>query len=237
MGGFVQWLAGRWQEASEAFNQKVSEYRAALLRNSVHARTPDILANLQAGFELYLDFSVWCEALNATERDHFASRCWEAIREVAAAQVKHHAATEPTARFLALLRASLTSGAAHLAERAGAKPPRFAASCGWRADDSGRWTPLGDCMGWVDRDHLYLEPTAAYRAAQKMARDTDEALPISEQTLRRRLRDRGLLASVDQRRETLTIRRNISGSSKDVLHLCRTTLLAEDPEEEDDVGG
>jgi hypothetical protein len=70
-----------------------------------------------------------------------------------------------------------------------------------------------------------------------MARDTDEALSISEQTLRRRLRDRGLLASVDQTRETLTIRRSIGGSSKDVLHLRRTTLLAEDPEEEDEGDG
>jgi hypothetical protein len=132
---------------------------------------------------------------------------------------------------------SLTSGAAHLAERTGGKPQHSASSSGWRDDGSGYWKPLGDCIGCVEADDLYLEPTAAYRIAQKMARDTDEALTISEQTLKRRLRDKGLLASVDRKRQTLTIRRTIDGTSKEVLHLWRTTLLAEDLEEEDEVGG
>jgi hypothetical protein len=235
MGGFVQWLAGRYTEAREGFDQKVSEYRTTSLRNSVHARTPDIVASLQAGFELYLEFSVSCGALTTAERERFVNRCWHGIGEAAAAQAKHHAATEPTARFLTLLRASLTSGAAHLAERTGGKPHTSAISCGWRDDGSGCSRPLGDCIGWVDGEHLYLEPTAAYRVAQKMARDTEEALAISEQMLRKRLREKGFLASVEQKRETLTIRRSIGGTSQDVLHLWRTTLLAEDPEEEDEV--
>jgi hypothetical protein len=112
-----------------------------------------------------------------------------------------------------------------------------AASCGWREDESGYWRPLGDCIGWVEADHLFLEPTAAYRVAQRMARDTDEALAISEQTLKRRLRDKGLLASVDQKHETLAIRRSIGGTTTDVLHLWRATLLPAHPEEEDEVAG
>jgi Domain of unknown function (DUF3854) len=232
MGGFVQWLAGRHKEAREAFDHKVFEYRTTSLCNFVHARTPDIVANLQAGFELYLEFSVSCGALNTVERDRFVNRCWDAMREAAAAQAKHHAATEPTARFLTLVRASLTSGAAHLQERTGGKPRSSPASCGWRDDDFGSSRPLGDCIGWLDGDQLYLEPTAAYRVAQKMARDTEEPLAISEQVLRKRLCDRNLLASVEKKRGTLTVRRSIGGTSKDVLHLWRTALLAEDPEEE-----
>jgi hypothetical protein len=237
MGGFVQWLASHYEEARKAFDQKVYHYRTTSLRTFVHARTPDIVANLQAALELYLEFGVSCGALSSAERDCFVYECREAMGEAAAAQAKHHAASEPTARFLSLLRASLTSGTAHLAERSGGKPGRSAASCGWRDDDSGHWRPLGDCIGWVEEDHLYLEPTAAYRVAQKMARDTGEPLAISDQTLKKRLRDKGLLASVDKKRETITIRRSIGGTSPDVLHLWRTTLLAEEPEEEDEVGG
>jgi hypothetical protein len=236
MGGYVQWLASHYEEAREAFNQKLSNYRTTSLRNAVHARTPDIVASLQAGFELFLDFSFWCGALNTTERDRIASRCWEALGEAGAAQAKHHAASEPTARFITLLRASLISGAAHLAERSGGKPDRSAASCGWRDDGSACMRPLGDCIGWVDGDDLYLELTAAYRVAQKMARDTGEPLAVSEQTLKKRLREKGLLASVDRTRGTLTIRRMIGGTTTDVLHLFRTTLLPEGPEEEDEVG-
>jgi hypothetical protein len=60
------------------------------------------------------------------------------------------------------------------------------------------------------------------RAARRMHRmggeHAGDALAISEQVLKKRLHERGLLASVDGKRETLTVRRSITGSSKQVLH-------------------
>jgi hypothetical protein len=229
MGGFVQWFAGRYEETRSAFDPKVSEYRATALGNVAHARTPEIVSNLQAAFEVYLDFAVACGATGGAERDRLAIRCWDALREAAAAQAKHQAATEPTSRFLALLRSLLTSGRAHLEARGGGEPDRGHASCGWRRDSSGKWAPLGDCIGWVDDDDLYLEPAAAYRVVQVAGRDVGEALAVTEQTLKTRLREKGLLSSVDDKRETLTVRRSICGSTKDVLHLLRTTILPEVP--------
>lgn len=237
MSGFVQWLAGRYEEARAAFNQKVSEHRATALRNSAHARTPEIVANLQAGFELYLEFSAASGCVDAAERNRLKDRCWEALRDSAAAQTKHQAATEPTARFLALLSSVLTAGRAHLQERSGGKPGRSPGSCGWRCDNSGNWVPLGDCIGWVDHDDVYLEPTAAYRVAQLVGRDLGELLTVSEQTLKKRLHEKGLLASVDLKRETLAVRRTIGGSSKEVLHLFRNTLLPEGHDQEDGESG
>src|ERR1017187_1713997 len=113
MGGFVRWLAGRYEEARAAFDRIVAECRAAALRNSAHARTPDIVANLQAGFEMYLEFSAESGAVDGSERDRLSNQCWEALRAAAAAQAKHQAATEPTSRFLESLRACLSSGRAH----------------------------------------------------------------------------------------------------------------------------
>lgn len=234
MGGFVKWLAAHYEDARSRFAQKVADYRARALRNPAHARTPDIVANLQAGFELYLDFSAVSGAIDATERDRLAYRCWEALSEAAAAQTKHHAATDPTARFLDLLRSVLTSGRAHLVARNGGEPDREPGSCGWRRDNSGKWAPLGDCIGWVEGDDLYLEPTASYRVAQVAGRDVGEVLAVSPQTLKKRLHEKNLLASVDRARKTLTIRRTLGGSSKDVLHFLRSTLLPESPTEEDD---
>jgi len=237
MGGFVQWLAGRYEEAQSVFHQNITKYRAQALTSLEHARTPDIVANLQAGFESYLDFGVASGALDTAERDRLGSVCWEALRDAAAAQAKHQAATEPTARFLDLLRSSLTSGRAHLQARNGTEPDRNPQSSGWRRDNSGKWAPFGECIGWVEDDDLYLEPTTAYRVAQISARDVGEVLVISEQTLRKRLRERDLLASVEQNRETLTVRRNISGTSKNVLHFrCSTVLPEAQVEQVDDVG-
>jgi hypothetical protein len=226
MGGFVRWMAGHHDETGAAFQLRVSECRTLALRNAAHARTPDIVANLQAAFELFLDFSVESGAIDETQRDRLANRCWDALREASAGQAKHQTATEPTARFLALLRSLLTSGRAHLEARSGGAPDR-SASCGWRRDGSNNCLPLGDCVGWVDEDEIYLEPSTAYRLVRVAARDSGEDLAISEQTLKKRLHERGLLASIDGKRETLTVRRSITGSSKPVLHFRRSALLPE----------
>jgi hypothetical protein len=144
---------------------------------------------------------------------------------------------EPTARFLNLLQSGLSSGHAHLVDRSGGSPETSARCCGWRQNNSGHWLPLGDCIGWLDRDDIYLDPAAAFRTIQTAARDSGDAFGISEHTLRKRLRDRGLLASVDARRQTLTIRRSVCGSSKDVLHFRRNAILPSEPADAlEDVG-
>jgi hypothetical protein len=226
MGGFVQWLADRYSERLASFQQKTCEYRVRARQNAAHARTPEIVANLQTGFELFLEFSLACGAVDAAERDCLAARCWEALNDAADAQAKHQAATEPTARFLALLRSALVSGHAHLDARSGGEPERGPESCGWRGN-SGARSARGDCIGWVDDDNVYLDPTAAYRVAQLVGRDVGEVLPVSESTLRKRIHEKGLLASIDEARQTLTVRRTVGGSSKGVLHLLRITLLPE----------
>jgi hypothetical protein len=230
MAGFLQWLAGRYDQVRTGFSAKVSQYRTTA-SFTAHARTPEIAANLQASFELYLEFGVASGAIDVGEADRLADRCWDALCEAAAAQAKHQGETEPTARFLSLLRSVLSSGRAHLEARGGGEPDRVSGSCGWRRDNSGTWLPLGDCIGWLHDDDLYLEPTAAFRAAQMAARDSGEAFAISEHTLKRRLRDKDLLASADAKRQTLTVRRVVCGSSKDVLHFLRSTVLPEAPEE------
>lgn len=229
MGGFVQSLAGAYEEVRGTFDRKVSEHRATALHDTAHARTPEIVANLHAAFELYLDFAVASGAIDVAQRDRLADRCWDALYEAAEAQAKHQAATEPTARFLTLLRSAVVSGRAHLDARNGGKPDRAPVCCGWRLDNSGNWMPFGDCIGWVDDDHLYLEPASAYRVAQVASREMGEVLTISEQTLKKRLHEKGLLASIEESRGTLTIRRSIAGSSKQVLHFLRSTVLPEVP--------
>jgi hypothetical protein len=48
--------------------------------------------------------------------------------------------------------------------------------------------------------------------------------------LKKRLSEKGWLASREHKRGTLTIRRTIAGSAKDVLHLRRRSLLPEEPD-------
>ena len=86
---------------------------------------------------------------------------------------------------------------------------------------------MGDRIGWVDDDNVYLEPIAAFRVVQTAGRDTGEILSVSESILRKRLHEKHLFASVDEKRGTLTVRRTIGGSSKAVLLFMRATILPE----------
>ena len=72
----------------------------------------------------------------------------------------------------------------------------------------------GKRIGWVDGPDLYLEPEASYAAAQELARDKGDGLPVSARTLRKRLHEPGLLAAAgDGGRETLTVRRTLAGQA------------------------
>jgi hypothetical protein len=90
---------------------------------------------------------------------------------------------------------------------------------------------MGERIGWVTSQNIYLEPTAAYRVAQSAATAAGASFPVTDQTLRKRLHEKGLLASTDTTRKTLTIRKTLEGSSKSVLHFSRAIIL---PESSDD---
>ena len=229
-GAFVRWIARRYDDIRAALDVRVTELRLKAVRDTAHARTPEIVANLQAAFEIYLQFSEVCGAIDGREREQLTDRCCGGIRKAAAAQAKHQAATEPTERYLDVLRGCLSSGRVHLAARDGAVPKESPESCGWRRDTHGDWSRCGECIGWIDGGHIYLESTVAY-GSQIAGRDSGEVLAVSEQTLKKRLRDKNLLASTDTKRETLTVRKTIAGSKKEVLHLSRATLLFEEPDD------
>ena len=93
----------------------------------------------------------------------------------------------------------------------------------------------GNCIGWTDADNLYLEPMAAYAAAQEFARSTGEPLAVSEISLNKRLHEKHLLATVDKNRDTLTVRRTIQRANRKVLHMKVSVLLGDVGFRPDDV--
>jgi len=67
-----------------------------------------------------------------------------------------------------------------------------------------------------------LETAVSYRVAQALS--GTERLTLSQQTLHHRLRESGLLLSVDGGRQMVQVRRTIDGSPRQVLHLKATDL-------------
>jgi hypothetical protein len=230
LAGYVRWLAPQYG----ALADRLPGERAALrdrARTEGHARTPGIVADLALGLRLFLDFALAAGALIPAERDTLAERGWRALGEAGAAQAAHDRAVEPTALFLRLLSAALASGRAHVAGPDGGRPENSGA-WGWRQVEfrfrdgfEERWEPQGRRAGWIDGPDLYLEPEASYAAAQELARDQGDALPVSPRTLWGRLKERKLLASWDEARQRNTIRRTLEGvKDREVLHLCADAL-------------
>ena len=77
-------------------------------------------------------------------------------------------------------------------------------------------------IGWISDRDVFLEPTVSYQVAQQVA--GGECLVVSEQTLRHRLRARGLLASIDIGRQMLLVRRMVEGCQRQLLHLRSSDL-------------
>lgn len=235
LSGFVRWLAPTYARTLAELPARIAERRAALLTEAPHRRTPEIAANLELGLLAFLSFA---EAKGALTRSEAVSRwqsCRAAILGAAEDQAQHQETGDPAGQFLELLRGALVSGAAHLAAVDGNAPP-LPLAWGWRAVEitsagysHADWRPLGARIGWVDDADVYLEPSSAYAAAQKLAREQGEAVAVTPRTLWRRMEERGLLVSRDRDRQKMTTRRTLGGKRYDVLHLTTESLVAGEP--------
>ena len=235
MGGYIRWQAARYEEIQTGLKAQISQLREKAYRSGQHRRTPDIVANLAVGFRYFLDFAQDAGAVDQSLAEELWQRCWDALGEAAAAQGDHQADSEPVGRFFELLISALSSGRAHLAGPGGGSPDQPKA-WGWREEESGTgsfgrngFQPRGERIGWLDGGEIYLDPDAAYAAAQKLTRDEGDNLPVTLPTPKRRLKEQGLLASLEHSsgKERLVVRRTLEGRRRQVLHLKPETLSME----------
>jgi hypothetical protein len=224
LAGFLRWNAARYETTQREFQALVPELRQRAAASGEHRRTPDIVANLMAGMGLFLAFARGAGAVSDAERDELLDRSWRALGEAARAQAGHQAPAEPARRFLELLRGAIASGRAHLAGPTGDRPEVAEEAWGWRRDSYGTWEPKGERVGWLDGDDCYLEPDAAYAVVQRLGQEVGDRLPLTPQTLRRRLKEAGALASSETKRRMLTVRRTLEGQRREVLHLRKETV-------------
>jgi hypothetical protein len=77
-------------------------------------------------------------------------------------------------------------------------------------------------IGWTDGENVFLEPDVVYAEVQRLAVEQGESLPVTPQTLRRRLKEKGLLATTDTARRKLTVRKMFQGDRREVLPVAWT---------------
>ncbi|MCC6176046.1 MAG: DUF3854 domain-containing protein [Chloroflexi bacterium] len=235
LSGFVQWLAPRFATIQAELPERLAALRQRAHRG-VHRRTPEIVANLQLGFTLFLDYALAATAISADLRAELEETAWKALGDAARAQAAHQDAADPVTRYLDLLAAAVIAGTAHLADLTSGEEPEGAEALGWRHRSLGvgdyareEWQSQGALVGWVKGPHLYLHPENAYNAVQRHACAAGEPFSTSEAMLRNLLTDRGLLCTREAGAENrATIRVHVgSGVARRrvrVLHLALSSL-------------
>jgi hypothetical protein len=224
MAGYLRWIAPQYEEVlSHSLQAQMLDLRQAATRSRVHKRTPEIVANLAIGLRSFLAFAQEVGAMSAEEAADLWRQGWKALGESASAHSAHQAAAHPADLFVRLLRAAIASGRGHLAGPDGGEPEAPKA-WGWR-EERGERHPLGSLVGWVAGADVYLEPDAAYAAAQSLGQATGDGIPVQPRTLHKRLHEKGLLASVDETRKTCPVRKTLAGARRTVLHLRASSLL------------
>ncbi|MDK1021840.1 MAG: hypothetical protein QGD90_09425 [Candidatus Hydrogenedentes bacterium] len=235
MAGYIQWLAPRIETLKKHTPENLKGFRARARENQVsHDRTPDIVASLALGWDTFLQFAHHAEAITDEEQAAYSDQCWQTLLEVAEAQAGYQADEEPAARFLALLSSVVATGQAHLVDAGSGEKPDSPESWGWRKRtftsggfEQEEWQPKGNRIGWVDASDVYLDPDASFAAVQRLASQQGSSLAITQQTLWKRLAEKGKLASQESRggKSRNKVRKMIGGHRRTVIHFFTDTLL------------
>jgi hypothetical protein len=202
MAGFVKWLADGYREARDTLKDEVASLRERYKSQENHGRTGGILGDLHYGLRLFLMFARDSQAITRAESGEYGKRFSQALLALGSQQAQHQLAEEPAGHFLRLIRAALSSGRAHVADANVCSFPQNQVAWGWR-ERGGQWLGQGACVGWHEGTEILLDPESAYATAQVLAREQNDSLGITPQTLGKRLHERGYLIAVEERRSTV----------------------------------
>jgi hypothetical protein len=230
MSGFVRWLAPRYAEVRARLKDEHAELRSRAT-TAAHARTPSMVADITLGLRYMLRYAMEVGAVTKEEHDEHADLGTRGIADAASRQRAALHDANPVDKFLALLASAIASGRAHIADRQGGEPGR-ARTWGWAERTMGvgnnqrtEWIPGGRCVGWLAGTDLFLEPEAAYAEVQRLAGEQGESFTVTSRALFKRLDERGLLVTKDVERERLTVRKQVQGATRPVLHLRVESVL------------
>lgn len=224
MSAFLAWLAPQIDTLKdsgavrELFNKKRNYYIRELRGSGVHAQTYGALADVYIGFVMFMRFAVDTGAINKTRANELTDICDKVLITIGSHQGSFIRSEDPATQFISLISAILSSGRGHLCDVTTNEAPVIdhnPRTLGWDFIQS-VWVHRGPCIGWIDNKMIYLEPTAAYAEAQKLARDQGAGIPFTEATLYKRLNEQGLVYA-DADGKHIAKKKKINGKYKRTL--------------------
>jgi hypothetical protein len=231
MTGYIQWLAPRLDKLKSELHRRHRELRTLASNSAIHKRTPDIVASLGAGLEVFLQFAVENGVVSQTEGHELFQRCWNALGRLAEKQVLYQVSEDPVKRFIELIQASFVIGRAHLADSKTQDAPADAKRWGWRVNRFGDLTAQGDRIGWLNNDEIWLQPDAVFSTIQRIASSQHSSISVSKETLWKRLAHQGIIQVSEGEQKNL-VKRSVAGGRPRVLIVKNKEILFGAPENE-----
>lgn len=234
MAAFIRWVAPRLASIREGLGSRVETLRQKFRHDGQHRRFPGLAADLYVGLDTFLQFAMDAGHVTEGRADDIQLTMFEALNAAVSAQDREQRASHPGRRFIELLSSALSSGGAHVSDAHGDAPPCTPEGWGWRRRHSvplhsghavDAYTPSGTHVGWLRDDSLYLDKEAALKAVQAIGHATGAPIGLTANTLSKRLKDEGLLASTDPDGTHIPVQRNLGGSKRRVLHLQAADVL------------
>ncbi len=232
MAAYLKWLAPQYEQIRPRLRTEIADLRERASRTDQHRRTPEMVAAFYLAMWYFLEFATESGAIDADEKARLLDLTWRTLLSGAAIQQEHQKDADPVQVFLRILPSALGSGAAHIAAPDG-NPPENPGAWGWRERASGSgqaaaitWQPEGVRIGWLEGENLYLDPEAAYRTVNESLRVSGGMLPVTPRTLSKRLDEQGKIRSREAHR--FTVRRQLEGQRRTVLHLSVQTVFPTD---------
>lgn len=219
MAGYLAMLSGEMEELKERLPILLQQMRQSTTLDSTHLRVPEIVAHLNLGLFLFLEFAKRAGGVSEDQTDQIFEEGQTAIMDQAKAHGRRIAEADPAEVFLSTLTSLLAQGAVGLSPK----------------DGKSGWIGSGDQIGWVDEEYVYLIPEAVRRAVARSLRDMGSHFPHSPRSLYPALLKRGALIPAPDEKSLTQVK--IQGKNRKVLKLHRTALEPADDESSGDREG
>jgi hypothetical protein len=234
LAGYVQWMAGQMDILKSTLpNRKIKLRGEVTPHLSAHAKTPDIVASLIIGMEMFCEYAKEHQALTQADAELLLDRTRQTLIHADSVQKELQQSEDPVRRFLELLASAFIMGAIHLEGISGGAPTLNPDRWGWEDTSvsvpnaqNPIWKSKGARVGWIRGQDIYLDPDAAFATVQRIASTQGSPITVTQRTLQGQLGNRGILASKGP--TTNTVEKSIGGSKKRVLHMLVDKLSLED---------
>jgi len=116
--------------------------------------------------------------------------------------------------FVEAIASVLAAGRAHLTDKDGCKPADDDPSVfGWRKsqrktlmETRDEWSPQGDRIGWLVGEQVWLLPDESMAAVNRLLHEQGRSIPVSRNSLGKRLREQEWLTETDKDTFTKKVR-------------------------------